>query len=97
VTKRICRLPETESKTGLKHSQIYERMSQGTFPRQVRLGPKCVGWIEAEIDAWIDEHIARRDSEPKPKPKVPIAERIATARARREAAALARTFDGDAA
>jgi len=36
-------------------------MAKGTFPKQVQLGPKAVGWIEAEIDAWIAARIAARD------------------------------------
>jgi prophage regulatory protein len=59
--KRIIRLPAVEIKTGLKHSAIYQKMAEGDFPRPVPLGPKAVGWIEAEIDAWIDDRIAERD------------------------------------
>jgi predicted DNA-binding transcriptional regulator AlpA len=36
MTKRILRLPETEIKVGLRHSEIYHRMKLGTFPKQVR-------------------------------------------------------------
>ena len=60
--KRIIRLPVVEVKTGLKHSAIYQRITEGEFPRQVHLGPKAVGWLEAEIDAWIDARAAERDS-----------------------------------
>jgi prophage regulatory protein len=60
--KRILRLPVVEEKTGLKHSEIYERIKLLTFPRQVRLGPKCVGWLEEEIDQWIDQRAAERDA-----------------------------------
>jgi prophage regulatory protein len=59
--KRLLRLPEVEKKTGLKHSSIYQRITEGDFPRQVPLGPKAVGWLEAEIDAWIDRRAAKRD------------------------------------
>jgi prophage regulatory protein len=58
---RIIRLPAVELKTGLKHSAIYQKMAEGTFPRPVPLGPKAVGWVEAEIDQWIDRAIAERD------------------------------------
>lgn len=59
--KRIIRLPAVQDKTGLKHSEIYDRIKLGTFPRQVPLGPKAVGWLEHEIDAWIEERAAERD------------------------------------
>ncbi|WP_422794998.1 helix-turn-helix transcriptional regulator [Sphingobium mellinum] len=32
---------------------IYQRMSEGRFPKSRSLGPKCAVWIESEIDAWI--------------------------------------------
>ena len=62
--KRLLRLPAVEAKTGLKHSAIYEGIKEGDFPRQVQLGPKAVAWLEAEIDAWIDRRIAKRDGTP---------------------------------
>jgi prophage regulatory protein len=59
--KKIIRLPAVEVKTGLKHSCIYQKITEGSFPRPVPLGPKAVGWVEAEVDAWIDERVAERD------------------------------------
>ena len=64
MSKRILRLAAVEEKTGLKHSAIYERMAKGTFPKQVRLGPKSVGWIEEEVDAYIERLMAERDQTP---------------------------------
>ena len=61
--KRIIRMSAVEDKTGLKHSEIYERIKDLTFPRQLRMGPKRVGWLEEEIDAWIDELAAEREAE----------------------------------
>ncbi len=59
---KIIRLEAVTAKTGLKHSAIYERMHAGTFPRQVRMGPRAVGWIEAEVDAYIEKLMAERDA-----------------------------------
>ncbi|MFZ5665723.1 MAG: AlpA family transcriptional regulator [Pseudomonadota bacterium] len=50
---RLLRLPEVMARVGLKRSAIYQRMSEGRFPKSRSLGPKCAVWIEAEIDAWI--------------------------------------------
>lgn len=50
---RLLRLPEVIARVGLKRSAIYQRMSDGRFPRSRSLGPKCTVWIESEIDAWI--------------------------------------------
>jgi prophage regulatory protein len=57
----IIRRPQVEAMTGLSRSTIYARIAAGAFPRQVFLGGKAVGWIEAEILAWIESRIAARD------------------------------------
>lgn len=50
---RLLRLPEVITRVGLKRSAIYQRMTDGRFPRSRSLGPKCTVWVEAEIDEWI--------------------------------------------
>ena len=55
---RVLRLPRVQARTGLSRSTIYARVANGTFPQPVRLGARAVGWIEAEVDAWIREQIA---------------------------------------
>lgn len=49
----ILRRKQVEACTGLSRSTIYERIRAGTFPAPISLGAKAVGWIEAEVDAWI--------------------------------------------
>jgi prophage regulatory protein len=51
---RLLRLPEVMNRVGLRRSAIYQRMSEGRFPKCRSLGPKCSVWLEAEINAWID-------------------------------------------
>ena len=55
---RLLRLPEVMDRVGLRRSAIYQRMSEGRFPKSRSLGPKCAVWVEAEINDCIDE-IAR--------------------------------------
>lgn len=50
---RLIRLPEVVSRVGLKRSAIYQRMSEGRFPKSRSLGQKCAVWLESEIDDWI--------------------------------------------
>ena len=59
--KRVIRLPETELRTGLKKSTIYERLANGDFPKPVNLGSRAVGWIESDVDDWIEARIAERN------------------------------------
>jgi prophage regulatory protein len=51
---RLLRLPEVIRRVGLRRSAIYQRMSEGRFPKCRSLGPKCSVWVEAEINAWIE-------------------------------------------
>jgi prophage regulatory protein len=60
-TIRILRRKDVQQRTGLSRSSLYLRMSEGTFPRSISLGSRAVGWIESEIDAWLQECIAMRE------------------------------------
>ncbi len=53
----ILRLQAVKSRTGLSRSTLYLRMAQGTFPKQIGLGTRAVGWVEDEIEAWLVHQI----------------------------------------
>ena len=61
MEQHILRLPTVKAITGLSRSTIYLRMSEGSFPRQVNVGSRAVGWISSEIDRWIEEKLASRN------------------------------------
>ena len=48
---KFLKLPEVQSRTGKSRSSIYLGAKNGTFPKQVKIGPRAVGWIESEIEA----------------------------------------------
>lgn len=55
---RILRRKQVESRTGLSRSTIYARIAEGLFPRPIDLGGgRAVGWVESEIDAWLQARI----------------------------------------
>lgn len=54
---RILRLTQVLDRVGLSRSTVYERIKKGTFPKQITLGARAVGWLEHEIDAWLLECI----------------------------------------
>ncbi len=58
----ILRRPEVEARTGLGCSTIYDGIKAGTFPAPIQLGPKAVGWLESEINAWLSARVAARDA-----------------------------------
>ena len=49
---KFLKLPEVQSRTGKSRSAIYAGINSATFPRQIKIGPRAVGWIEAEIEAF---------------------------------------------
>ena len=53
----ILRLPAVIGRTGLSRSTIYQQMSIKQFPRSIKLGPRAVGWVEKEIDDWLERKV----------------------------------------
>jgi len=56
-SERILRCADVCSHVGLSRSQIYNLVSQGTFPKPIKLGERASGWLESEVCAWIDQRI----------------------------------------
>ena len=42
---------------GLSRSQIYKLIAKGSFPEQIKIGPKISAWPEQTIDQWISRQI----------------------------------------
>jgi len=57
MAKKILRLKEVKTRTGLGRSTIYLLIAQGSFPRSIALGERAVGWLESDLDEWINERI----------------------------------------
>jgi prophage regulatory protein len=57
---KVLRLPALQEKIGFKHSTIYKWIDEEGFPKPVTLGPRAVGWLEHEVDAWLEVQAAKR-------------------------------------
>jgi prophage regulatory protein len=56
---RIIRMPETLHVTGDTRSPLFQKVSDGLFPRQVKLGGgRAAGWPENEVEAVVAARIA---------------------------------------
>jgi prophage regulatory protein len=54
----ILKLPKVKARSGLSRSSIYLKISENSFPAPISLGGKrAIGWIESEVQAWIEEQI----------------------------------------
>lgn len=58
-SNRILRLPQVQSRTGLSRSSIYKRITEQSFPRQISLGARAVGWLESDVDSWLSQLVAQ--------------------------------------
>jgi len=63
MSNRILRFPEVSTRTGLSRSRLYHAMAEGTFPLSIAIGERAIGWVEAEVDAWVDACIDRSRKE----------------------------------
>lgn len=57
MTHTILRLPEVKARTGLSRSTIYFRIAESALPKPVNLGGRAVGWLEAEVQDWLQQRI----------------------------------------
>lgn len=66
ATDRIIRLITDLDRTGLSRSTIYRKISEGTFPSQIRISVHGAGWRETVINQWIEDPFGwRPDDEEK--------------------------------
>ncbi len=57
-SKRILKIPEVSQRTALSKSSIYDLIKAGQFPKQIKLSARSVGWLESDVDNWLDARIA---------------------------------------
>ena len=57
MSHKVLRLPSVKDKSGLSRSTIYLRIKKGEFPKPISLGDRAVGWLEKDIDDWLDQKI----------------------------------------
>lgn len=59
----ILRLKALQARIGLGRSAIYYLMDEqhslfdAQFPRSIKLGAHAVGWIESEVEAWLEYRV----------------------------------------
>ncbi|WP_434701566.1 helix-turn-helix transcriptional regulator [Pseudomonas sp. D1-36] len=56
---RFMRLEEVLHVTGLGRNTVYRRIREGTFPKQLRIGPNSVAWRQSAIIEWMDSLVPK--------------------------------------
>jgi prophage regulatory protein len=60
--KRILRWRELKEKVPLTRQHLLRLEKADKFPKRLRLGKNSVGWLEEEVDGWVDEQAAARSA-----------------------------------
>lgn len=55
---KILRLPQVCAMTGFGRSMIYQMESEQRFPKRVQVGARAVGWLEHEVQTWLQQRVA---------------------------------------
>ena len=51
---KLMRRPEVEQAVDLSRASIYRLMSEGQFPRPIRIGKRAVRWRATDVLDWLD-------------------------------------------
>lgn len=62
MSRSFLRLSTVKSRTGLSRSTLYRRITEGSFPSPIQLGGRAVGWLDSDVDAWIDAQMRAREA-----------------------------------
>lgn len=59
MSSRILKAKEVAERVSISTSQVYRLARDGRFPEPVKITENRSGWLETEVDQWIDECIRR--------------------------------------
>jgi prophage regulatory protein len=58
---KLLSFNDAAERCGIARITIYRLIDRGAFPKPVEIADRRVAFVESEIDAWIEDRIARRD------------------------------------
>jgi prophage regulatory protein len=53
----LLRYKDLHARIGLSRSALRLKIVAGDFPAPIRLGHRTKGWIEADVEAWLQKQI----------------------------------------
>ena len=54
----ILRWPEVAKRVPISRSGAHCLAAQGKFPKPIKIGLRASGWIESEIDEWLEQCVS---------------------------------------
>lgn len=57
---RLLSIEDVKKRTSLCRASIYRMVKAGTFPPALPINGRRMGWVEQEVNAWINSRIAAR-------------------------------------
>lgn len=55
MSDRLLRPNDAATKLGISRTTLWRiEQSDPTFPRKIVITPRCVGWRESTLDAWLE-------------------------------------------
>jgi prophage regulatory protein len=60
--KGVAREAQRYELTGVPTSTWYDLQNAGLAPKPIHLGPRSVGWLVSELEAWVEQRRAERDA-----------------------------------
>lgn len=61
---KFIRIEALCERLGLSRAWVYQQVALDKFPRPISLGTRAVGWLESEVNEWVEQRIkASRDTE----------------------------------
>ena len=61
IINTLIKLPEVKELTTFSSATIYRLISEGEFPKQIKLAERSSAWLLEEIYSWLEEKKDERD------------------------------------
>ena len=62
--RRILRRAEVLDRINVSNTTLWRLRSRGHFPTPFRISPGLLGWLEADVNTWIDDRRHRGQNAP---------------------------------
>lgn len=54
---KVLRMKQVVERTGICRAMVYRLQRLGQFPQSIKLSERATGWLEHDVDAWIESRI----------------------------------------